>query len=186
MAEADASVSVTVILTEQELLRFTWTSLLRNKGVKGLMYLGIVMSVLFALGLCVALLSGQQDLLLSTVPCAIALPLTMFVLVPLAIRRGVRRTYRSNPNVQRETTYQFTPQSIVSSNAVSRSEVKWEALVEVLETKKDFLFFLSKQSAYAIPKTAIPSPDDRRRLRRLVLDNAGDRAKLQALDSPED
>jgi hypothetical protein len=66
------------------------------------------------------------------------------------------------------------------TNAVSCSEVTWEAILEIVETKKDFLFYLSKQSACLVPKEALFSLDEIRKLRRIVLASAGDRVKLQA------
>lgn len=187
MAETDDAVNVTLILTEQDLLRLTWTSLLRNKRLKIMMpLLGIFTLVMGSMSLCGMAQSDQPETALYSAPCLLFVPFMIFVFFPLSIWWSVRKAYRNNPNMQRETTYRFTAQGIESTNAVANTEVTWEAIIEILETKKAYLFYYSWQSAFMLPKTAIPSPDDRQRLRRLVVANAGDRAKLRAVDSPED
>jgi hypothetical protein len=57
--------------------------------------------------------------------------------------------------------------------------VTWEAIREIVETKWDFMFFMSQRSAVLLPKAAIPSLEEQQRLRRIVTDAAGDRAKLR-------
>lgn len=184
MAEPDSEVKVVVTLTEQDCRRTTWTLLRRRKtlmaGLIGLGLFGLLMSTPF----CLAALEEPE--LLLALPCLLFLPGMIFVVFPLSIWWGSRRAYQSNPAAQREMIYQFGRQGIASSNGLMHGEVTWEAIVEVLETKKDFLFFVSKQSVYLVPKAAIPSPDERQRLRRLVTACCGKRAKLQPESSSED
>jgi hypothetical protein len=129
---------------------------------------------------------GQSTELLLVVPFIYFVPCMIFVVFPLLIWWSVRRAYRNNPAAQQETILRFTPQGIASSNAIASSEFTWDALIEVLETKKDFLFFPSKQAVFPVPKAAIPSPEEQQRLRRLVIACAGERAKLQHGNSSQD
>ncbi len=52
--------------------------------------------------------------------------------------------------------------------------------MEVLETRKDFLFFVSKQAAIVIPKSALPTAEELRQLRRIVEQSPCEKVTLRS------
>jgi hypothetical protein len=178
MAETDYEIAVTYTLTEDDFARLCWT--VRRKMFFPIAF--IVIGIMCLPGICLALsrpVSPEPGQLLQFALFLLSLPLVVFVVIPRLFRRAYRNAYWNNPNVQYETTYRFTRRGIASSNAVSRSEATWKAILAVLETDEDFIFYISKQTALQLPKTAIPSPEQQRLLRRIVMDGVGDRATLQ-------
>jgi YcxB-like protein len=178
MAQSNPEITITFMLTEKDLIRLTWTALLRKKSiVVPAILLGIMFLVIIPCFGLSTLMSGDPSQL-ALLPGLLFVPFLIFVVVPLTINWGARKTFRNTPAARQETTYVISEEGIHSRNDLVRSEVKWGSVIEVLETKRDFLLFISNQAAFMLPKDALPTPEERRRLRRLIKDNACDRVSL--------
>lgn len=170
--DADNSVlTITYQLTEQDILRLIWTSLRR---IRAFVILYFVLGIGFPLLglLCLPAVYRTMDdpvrALTGMIPLIVSLPLVLFVLLPWTLRRAARRNYRSSPAARQPTTYRISADGITTSGALTASEVGWDAVVDVLETRSDFLFYLSSQAAIVIPKSALPTSEELQHLRQII------------------
>ncbi|HEV3446903.1 MAG TPA: YcxB family protein, partial [Gemmataceae bacterium] len=136
------------------------------------------MPLLAIVAVALALPTSSDWQLLWLIPMSCVMPALVLGGLPWLVRWNVRNAIRNDPSAQHETTLIFSPNGISSRNAVAQADLTWDAIVQVLETKSDFIFFCSKQSAVVLPKATIPAPEQCRRLRSLVRACAGNRARL--------
>lgn len=91
------------------------------------------------------------------------------------------RVYRQTPSLQQEQTHEFLEEGFRVRNPLANTLVRWDAFLEVLETKEVFLFYTSPSMAYFLPKRAIRTPEDLAQLRSFLKTHRGRIAKLQLL-----
>jgi hypothetical protein len=98
---------------------------------------------------------------------------SLFVLLVWLIPFTSARLLRSgSPDPNEERTYSFTPGGIRFSTPSVSSSMSWASVVRVVETRKFFLFCMSRAAAWYIPKRGLTQPDAAK-LRTLVHDYAG-------------
>jgi hypothetical protein len=117
---------------------------------------------------------------------AINLPMALLALAPLLIlvalnqlvvRFFARRHVRSSPAAVGPQTIRLHDEGISSQGALYNTDVKWTALLKVVETREFFLFFLGKAHAYYLPKRALQG-EDIVPARELIATQMTGRAKL--------
>jgi hypothetical protein len=96
--------------------------------------------------------------------------------LPALQRRQIRRAYAGTPSLQGPQSYRFTDEGIEMANALARSNVRWDALVEAAETPDFFLFYYSKKCAYYLPKRVVGDLAAQALLREFVREHLGARA----------
>jgi YcxB-like protein len=183
MAEGDARLTLTWTLTEADIACLASFALGRVKVLRIAQY-WFVGCALFSIPFCswVLATSGDPSSLIP-IPLSFLMPLFLSVLVPWLARRASYRAFRNNPAAQQPITATFSAHGITSNSVISRGDLEWEGIIEVFETKTDFFFYQSTQIVFPVPKAAMASLENRRRLRRIVTDAVGDRAKLQPIMS---
>jgi hypothetical protein len=90
----------------------------------------------------------------------------LFVLtLPLLWLLNIRLALRNNAAARGPQTIEVNESGLRFSGGLYQSELKWEAILEVVETRDDFLFYISNRFAYFLPKRAVSSSDELRELR---------------------
>ncbi|NNE99452.1 MAG: YcxB family protein [Pyrinomonadaceae bacterium] len=85
--------------------------------------------------------------------------------------------YKSSPLLQEKQFVTFEDEGIRAKTSLSEGLTKWEAILKIIETEKDFFFFISNRSALFIPKNElVPQVHDQIRLFSRV--KHGDKASL--------
>jgi len=112
------------------------------------------------------------QLLLGLTPLAIVL-----FAPPLAARWAAARYARTAPSAQGTQHVGVAEWGLQISGPFYSGALEWASLMRADETTEFFLFFLAKLQPVFIPKRVL-SPDDVARVRRLVHDGLGAKAKL--------
>src|SRR5258705_4883430 len=132
----------------------------------------ITMSVFALIILIIAILPATQGYSAAAVLSTVLPWLLIFggivVALPLVQRWQLKRLYQHTPTWQQEQTHEFSEEGVRMSNPLSNSIIRWDAFVEVVETKEFFLFYSSRSMAHFLPKRAITAPDQLRDLRALL------------------
>jgi len=89
----------------------------------------------------------------------IGMPVIGFVVVPWLNRWGVRRQMRSNPMLGGTQSLSLATDGLAMENRAGSSNVRWEAILHVVETPKHFLFYYTPHCAYYLPRASIPSSE---------------------------
>lgn len=94
------------------------------------------------------------------------------------LKWNISRQYKSSPTLQETKRLQFDEEGISSSSQLGKTETKWEAVIEAVESKKDFFFYITNKYAQFVPKRAFTSVEQQNELRHLVKQKLGDKAKF--------
>jgi hypothetical protein len=95
------------------------------------------------------------------------------------MRLTIGARLRGNPSATARHTYEFSDQGVRVAHDFGQSELKWPAVVRVVETRDDLLFYTGKQVFFFLAKHAVERPDDLRKLREIIRSQVGDRAQLR-------
>jgi hypothetical protein len=82
-------------------------------------------------------------------------PLIVFVGFPYTYRLTVSRAHKNNALLAKPQTFELTADHLVMRGPLHNSDVNWNAISQVVETRDTFLFFVSKYNAYFIPKEGL-------------------------------
>lgn len=74
--------------------------------------------------------------------------------------------------------WMLSNESIKLTGPLFDNELKWEAIIKVLETKQDFFFYMSKRFALILPKRFVLAEPQMIELRHLISEKLGDKAVL--------
>ncbi len=81
----------------------------------------------------------------------IMVPILIFVLIPWRVWK-VTLTQMQVPAFAYGVTYVFTPESITLDLGEAKDEMPWTTFISIVETKKDFRFFVDGVRAQLLPK----------------------------------
>jgi hypothetical protein len=112
---------------------------------------GVLLAVLVALltpGLKLALHNGTPFLLL----------MVFWLCIMTSPYRGAKRLLKTSTQLSAPITYTFSTQGIHSTGIHSSSNISYEALWAVRETKSLFLLYLNATSAIVLPKRFFKDP----------------------------
>ena len=144
-------------------------------------FVAIIVLVVVALVILQALLGVSAAEIAATVlPYALILGLVVAGL-PYIQQWQLCGVYRHTRTLQQEHTHEFSPEGFRTQNPLANTLVRWDAFVEVLETKEFMLLYISRSMAYYLPKRAIGTAEELTRLRSFLRTNLGQIAKLQLL-----
>ncbi|HMJ24927.1 MAG TPA: YcxB family protein, partial [Pyrinomonadaceae bacterium] len=78
--------------------------------------------------------------------------IVFMVLLRMVQLRKPGKHRKNTPLAQGPLVWKLTNESLRLTGQLSDSEIKWEAIVKVRETKRDFFFYTSKRIALFLPK----------------------------------
>ncbi len=120
--------------------------------------------------------AGSPAILLLGFTLLLVLPGLALALVYWSASSQFERAAPQAPTMR----YRFSPEALEISSEVRSGWLPWEAVSEAFETKKSFLLFLSPGEHYVVPKRCVPCADNIDRLRDLLREQIGTKAKLRS------
>jgi len=106
--------------------------------------------------------------------------LFMFVFMPLLLLFQLWAASRRNRTLLGVRTQSFTPEGFSITSDVFNTNLKWDAILKAVETKRFFFLYISSRTAFIIPKARIPAAIDLDRLRTVLKTYLNEKAKLYA------
>lgn len=97
---------------------------------------------------------------------------------PLALKRAVKRQLDDDPSTQQERRYILDGAGLRIEGESFHVEMPWAKLIVVRETN-EFLLFVTRKSAFYLPKRAIVWPERLEGVRELLVEYLGDRADVR-------
>jgi hypothetical protein len=82
------------------------------------------------------------------------------VLIPIFLKRNLKKSFESNKLIQDEITYDFQEDYVFISSENFQSKILWSDYFQIKETKNFILLYQSNQVANFIPKEAIANQLD--------------------------
>lgn len=105
---------------------------------------------------------------------AIAVGIGVFVLHkvlnPWWMRRTIKKNFQSSTTASEEVQITFSDKGVNSQTELTSSFTKWPAIVKIVESKSDILFYGGNTITWFLPKSTFESPDDLASLKVLLQD----------------
>src|SRR5205085_11521338 len=116
---------------------------------------------LVVLSVLVAAASGQGFLraLANSSPYLIVFLGILLFGFPLTYRFTVRQMHRHNRAWEHPHIFDLTPEFLSMRGPLHSAQLRWDAIYKIVETRRNFLFYISKGMAHFIPKDVIPPAD---------------------------
>jgi hypothetical protein len=86
-------------------------------------------------------------------------PLLMVAGFPLIQYWTVWMHHRNHPTLRGVQVYALEPSRLGMKGPLHNTDLSWDAVVRVVETREFVLFYISKSTAYFLPKAAIPATE---------------------------
>jgi len=103
-----------------------------------------------------------------------------FTMIPLLTAFNVWTFRRQNKMAVGEQTYTFDETGLSISGDHFEAEVKWSGIRQIVETNRFFLFYISSQMAYFLPKWIIGDLASVEALRSILRKHKSDSVRLKA------
>ncbi|HMA01646.1 MAG: YcxB family protein [Gemmatimonas sp.] len=97
---------------------------------------------------------------------------------PLAMKRAVKRQLDDDPSTHQERSYTLDSAGLSIDGESFNVELNWAKIIVVRETNEFFLF-ITRKSAFYLPKRAIQWPERLESVRDLLVEYLGDRADVR-------
>jgi hypothetical protein len=108
----------------------------------------------------------------------VAIFLLIFVVGRLIDRQRIRNQVTRTPSARGYHKYIFSDSGIRISSDLSDTEMKWEALVKVIESDEDIFFYQSPAFARFLPKRSLTGESQLSQLRDLMRAKLGNKVKV--------
>jgi YcxB-like protein len=120
-------------------------------------------------------LLSQIDVTLISTCFIILLP----VIMPLTISFQTKKRFSNLKDFQRNIHYSFTADGFEMNDEKSSSQISWESIHKVIETKNSFNLFINKNWFHIVPKRLILSPDNLIVMRNILRKSLAEKASLE-------
>ena len=117
-------------------------------------------------------------LLLLAITATSVLFISTRVLNSWFLKLQFRKQIAASPALQEPREIEFNEVGMEGSTFFGEGITKWQAFIQVLETDTDFHFFTAPKAALFVPKAAFEDDADIERLRHLIVERVGNRARL--------
>lgn len=170
----DASVSLTIQLTQDEVYRASVRVMLRRMRI--FVILGVIFLVI-VIGVYIANPTTPQQLVMNILPF-FYLMFGFCIAVYVVPYFSTRKSFRKGD--QQPTTLTFADDGITVESTDGKSHVDWEVIKEITESEQDFLVGATRTAFWTIPKRVIPDEATLIRLRALFKEHVQGRLLLFA------
>ncbi|MCI0642667.1 MAG: YcxB family protein [Gemmataceae bacterium] len=92
----------------------------------------------------------------------------LVIVIPLIWMVVVHTMLKANPSAQTPQTYTFGMEGIGVAADEHQVELPWSRVLRIVETRKDFLFFVSKNAALFLPKRVLSRANELDELRQIL------------------
>lgn len=155
---------------------------------KRVLYQSVSKPVIYLLSFVFLLLSAfslYTEISRGEIPKAFVLwlifPIIFLIVFPLVLKRTSRSMMTTNKLIQNTQDYEFTNEGIGMNSTVGTAFLKWSDFYKAIESDESFLFFISKQQAYVIPKRCIENEEEMDFIRGLLVNIAKPKEKSKLL-----
>lgn len=136
----------------------------------------LVCFVIVFLGGWLVIMTGIRDVTMNHFYFLV--PVLIPVILPLTIWFQSKKTYANLQEFQRNYRYVFTTTGYQVQDEKSSSQMTWESIQKVEETKEAFHLFFRKNLFSIVPKKHIEDSEDLLRLRKIIRQALGPKAYL--------
>lgn len=142
-------VEIKVKLNENDIVEFQKAHY--SKSVKpGLRYTLIaIIAVLFVINLIIDIQNGYYY---SLTGALLGIILIVLLSTPLAFHLSAKKSLKTNKMLMATHTYTLNEESISSVSETSSMNSKWSDMYDFRESRNHFLFYISNNQAFLIPK----------------------------------
>ena len=110
------------------------------------------------------------------IPAIVGLGIFFFGLIRFNQRWNIGRQLKSAPDAQGSHRWVINDEGIKITGALSNTEIKYEAIIKVRESKSDLFFYSATRFARFLPKRVITDEQQDHDLRRLLTQKLGNKA----------
>lgn len=109
--------------------------------------------------------------------------LTVFGLLPVLVGFSVYfsiwRQAKKIERISEKAIFVFDENGLKTKSESSSSQMKWDRLAKICETKKDFIFFQQENIFYTVPKISFQNDEQIDDFKKLTREKLGEKAKLK-------
>lgn len=177
----EEKIEVDVLLELQDHMRFTRWVLFKGSRLipYGSVFLfGVFPLLAFLLTFGSALRAGRQP------DWILLLPSVVIAASVVSARIGTKRKFESSKILHETVHYTFSSAGVDNATSTSSGHVAWSNVIRSVETREDFMLFLSLQQAFLIPKRFFPNSEQIDRFRALVARHVQPAPALKRLGGP--
>jgi hypothetical protein len=156
-----AAVVVEFQLTEDEVVPGLRSQLLRNRRLR----------LLFAIGVLLTFLGVVSAVVIDTFFGVVFGLIGVFyvALTATVVVVGPRRAWRRNPVLRGQQFIAFSPDGIYARSTVAESRLQWRVYAGMIETERCYMMRLANRKAYVfVPKRAFRSSGDETAFRNMA------------------
>lgn len=162
-------VCVDVLLAEQDVLNYQKAAA-KKAPVAIVAAFGLILLVIGAYRIITgeAFVRIDQDQFL-LIPTILQIVLGAFFLsIPFTMKRAFLKSYKTNKLLQKTQSYELNQEGIHITSEFTNSSIKWSDLYKAMNTKMNFLLYLSKQQAYVLPKRCFANTEELRYVEEII------------------
>jgi hypothetical protein len=100
------------------------------------------------------------------------------LLYPVSLWFQTKRSFANLREFQKNVQYRFSAEGYEIIDEKSSARVGWDVILRAVESKHSFNLFFHKSVFHALPKRCITDPEDFARLRGILKEGLGNKAKL--------
>ena len=112
------------------------------------------------------------------IPAILGLLIFFYGLIRITQSWNITRQLRGAPSAHGAHVWAIGKEGIRISGALSNTDIKWEAITKVRESKDDFFFYQAPRFARFLPKRILTGEQQVVDLRRLITEEVGNKAEL--------
>lgn len=137
-------------IPEKEYLHYAYMNLRRWKKYNWSFVL-VTLTAIWAIVMIIASLVSKQ-----TIDSNVSIVVLLLVIIYFSMRifftNRIKKEYRSNPLLQQEINYTLDENGLSTQTKASRSNIEWEKVLKVRQSKKILAIYISNDQAYIFPK----------------------------------
>jgi hypothetical protein len=92
-------------------------------------------------------------------------------IMPIILKYATKKIFNINQVSEKLQQYEIDEENIVISTESGSQKISYNEIMKVVETKRDFQFFVEKYQAYLIPKRCFEDESDIQKLREIIIKN---------------
>jgi len=133
----------------RDVLRYNMTIMFKSIVNKVILLIGLLLISFYIYKLLNR--QGALDLFIAQNIVLLLVPVMIFLLIPWRVWK-ITISQMQVPSFAFGVTYTFMQDKIILDLGDAKDEIEWDTFIKIVETKKDFRFFVDEVRAQLIPK----------------------------------
>ncbi|MFD2245248.1 YcxB family protein [Pontibacter ruber] len=172
-------VQVNTQLTRQDFLRFNFSHFFSNLFIKILLGIFGFVAFMSLFGFIMIILTDNDNASPFEQLMPVLIILAIFGLICGSVYSQSNRNYTSTSTVHEPIVYTFSDTGMHIKGKSFESDLNWNIIHKVKETKELFLFYQNNMAANLVPKSAFTSQEQISALRELIASQPNLKHKLR-------